>query len=127
MGSSGPGCLHLPAPRQHGGGAGTASAWDSGCSWGLGVIASVGRGQSILGRCQIAQVFLSWLLTLVSQVLPLCGLLNKSLVSCPLRWQGWWEGTVSPCASPRLSFYSDRASFFPTPSLCAQSAHVVLR
>lgn len=31
-------------------------------------------------------VSLSWFLALVSQVLPLCGLLNKSPTSCPFSW-----------------------------------------
>lgn len=73
---------------------------------------------SILGRCQLTaravyySASLSWLLALVSQVLPLCGLLNKSLASCPFSWQGHGP---HPSVSPRPSFCSGCRRSIPTP------------
>lgn len=136
VGSSGPGCLHLPAPRQCCSGAGMAAGGS--CLLqplvGSGLYSKHGEKAepgSILGRCQITaqavyySISLSWFLALVSQVLPLCGLFNKSLKSCPSSWQGHWDCAASLCVSPRLapaprlSFYSDCTSVFPTPCLHA--------
>lgn len=114
VGSSGPGCLHLPAPRQRCGGAGMAAGGScllqplvgSGLYSKHGEEAELG---SILGRCQITAqavyycVSLSWFLALVSQVLPLCGLFNKSLKSCPSSWQGHWDCAASLCVSQACS------------------------
>lgn len=106
----------------------------SSCSWALGFIASMGRGQShtagwhpqeMLNSSPVAvyySVSLSWFLALVSQVPPLCGQLNKSLTSCPFSWQGLCciPLRISQACSSSQAFLLFRPrELFPTPSLCA--------
>lgn len=77
-------------------------------------------------------VFLSHGFYHLSQVLPLCGLLNKSLMSSPFSWRGCWDCAASLCTSlgltsaPRLFSYSDLRAFSNTIPACP-STHAVPR
>ena len=99
-------CLGLlPAPA-------TRGVWALQQAWGEGRSGQHPQEMPKSSPSCYYSVSLSWFLALVFQVLPLCGLLNKSLTSCPFSWQGCWGWAASLCPSPRLSISSDHVCFF---------------